>query len=592
MDINKVFDQRTSINSARSMKPIAERDGDDVLVKSPILGRDQYDSAQSYFKENKNDPSKPLLQRGDANDNFDEKKYAFFCCTPYDYVYRVILLIFICLLTYGSYFSYDNPGALTAYFKKYICHHDELKYLALYSIYSWPNTIQPFIGGWIIDSYLGVGKSAVVFSGLVLLGSGVVALSGTLYSVFPSESYVPFYIAILGRFIFGLGGESLSVAQSTMTGKWFRGHQLATAFAITLSFSRIGSATNFAVESPIAQAYGFPYALWTSVVFCALSFCVSMNLAYMDKLGEKAKVVEGVKNDRDGKKKEDTMLGGKVGSDSSSADEDKADSDSINCDSIVQAFKPREVLIYMICVSFYVPVFVFISVAAEYFTKKYGVDQDAANQYVAIPYSVSAIASPIMGFLVDKAGYSIQFVALASISLCCIHLTFVFTDVDPAYVMVWMGITYSVCAASLWPMVALIVSFDNLGSAYGLMTALQNLGLAVAPLAIAPILGTTATIGQYKSLEIVFAIISGTSVICSILLFTLDWTCYQGILSASSRDVKTIQAGRLKHLSPTSALEKGLDALLSPNTDQMLKKEEITKLKVRMKHRSQSFSAI
>ena len=63
-------------------------------------------------------------------------------------------------------------------------------------------------------------------------------------------------------------------------------------------------------------------------------------------------------------------------------------------------------------------------------------------------------------------------------------------------------------------------------------------------------------------------------------------------MSSSARDVKTIQAGRLKHLSPSSALEKGLDALLSPNTDHLLKAEEIAKLKVRMKTRSQSFSAI
>ena len=66
------------------------------------------------------------------------------------------------------------------------------------------------------------------------------ATAGSLYSIFPADSYVPFYIAIFGRFVFGLGGESLSVAQSTMTGKWFRGHdgflQIATAFAITLSF--------------------------------------------------------------------------------------------------------------------------------------------------------------------------------------------------------------------------------------------------------------------------------------------------------------------------------------------------------------------
>lgn len=190
-------------------------------------------SEQSFNNTQKNDPSRPLLG---TSLNVDE--HSFLCCTPFQFRYRVVILIFICLITYGSYFSYDNPGALTEYFKQHICHNDTVNYLALYSVYSWPNTIQPFIGGWIIDSYLGVGKAAVVFSGLVLVGSSIVALSGSLYDVFPSESYVPFYIAVLGRFVFGLGGESLSVAQSTMTGKWFRGHQLATAFAITLSFSR------------------------------------------------------------------------------------------------------------------------------------------------------------------------------------------------------------------------------------------------------------------------------------------------------------------------------------------------------------------
>ena len=43
------------------------------------------------------------------------------------------------------------------------------------------------------------------------------------------------------------------------------------------------------------------------------------------------------------------------------------------------------------------------------------------------------------------------------------------------------------CAASLWPMVAIIVDLKQLGTAYGLMTALQNLGLAVAPLVIGPL---------------------------------------------------------------------------------------------------------
>ena len=582
MDNNNYHSINNSDNN--NMRPITELDSDTTDFKSPELNK-KFNSAHSFFKENKNDPSKPLLRRTDDVD--DEGGYSFCCCTPFSETFRIFVLIFSCLLTYGSYYSYDNPAALTEYFKQHLCHNDTFNYLALYSVYSWPNTIQPFIGGWIIDSYLGVGKAAVVFSGLVLLGTAIVATAGSLYSIFPADSYVPFYIAIFGRFVFGLGGESLSVAQSTMTGKWFRGHdgflQIATAFAITLSFSRIGSATNFVVETPVAKKYGFTWALWVSVLLCLASFCVSITLSYMDRLGEKANVVVGITNN--GSKKDNN-------NDDSDDDDGENKGESINCSSVMQAFKLRECLIYVICVTFYVPVFVFIQVAAEFFMKKYDATEDDASLYVAIPYSVSAIASPFLGFILDKVGFSIHFVILACVSLCSIHLSFAFTDLDPTYGMVWMGVTYAICAASLWPMVALIVPLDNLGSAYGLMTALQNLGLAVAPLSIAPILGKTATIDQYKTLEIVFSIISGVAVVCSLFLFLIDKTCYQSILSSSARDVKTIQAGRLKHLSPSSALEKGLDALLSPNTDHLLKAEEIAKLKVRMKTRSQSFSAI
>ncbi|CAG2113019.1 unnamed protein product, partial [Medioppia subpectinata] len=44
--------------------------------------------------------------------------------------------------------------------------------------------------------------------------------------------------------------------------------------------------------------------------------------------------------------------------------------------------------------------------------------------------------------------------------------------------MVLMGIGYSVLACALWPMVALIIPEHQLGTAYGVMQSVQNLGLA------------------------------------------------------------------------------------------------------------------
>lgn len=47
-----------------------------------------------------------------------------------------------------------------------------------------------------------------------------------------------------------------------------------------------------------------------------------------------------------------------------------------------------------------------------------------------------------------------------------------------------MGITYSIYVAALWPMVILAVKPNVVGSAYGLCTAIQNIGLALGPLMV------------------------------------------------------------------------------------------------------------
>ena len=59
-------------------------------------------------------------------------------------------------------------------------------------------------------------------------------------------------------------------------------------------------------------------------------------------------------------------------------------------------------------------------------------------------------------------------------------------------------VSYSVCAAALWPSVALVVPSSKLGTAYGLMNAIQNFGLAVGALAGGYLL--TATNQDYHML--------------------------------------------------------------------------------------------
>ena len=62
-----------------------------------------------------------------------------------------------------------------------------------------------------------------------------------------------YYVALFGRFVYGLGGESMLVAQNAMCVRWFSGPNLAFLFAITLAFARVGSALNFIATPVIAE---------------------------------------------------------------------------------------------------------------------------------------------------------------------------------------------------------------------------------------------------------------------------------------------------------------------------------------------------
>jgi len=49
----------------------------------------------------------------------------------------------------------------------------------------------------------------------------------------------------LGRFVFGIGGESLNVVQSTYTVLWFKDRELNLVFGLQLSMSTIVSLLAF-----------------------------------------------------------------------------------------------------------------------------------------------------------------------------------------------------------------------------------------------------------------------------------------------------------------------------------------------------------
>ena len=157
------------------------------------------------------------------------------------------MLILAVLLCFGSYFVYDNPSALQPQLMDRL-NMNSLEYNMLYSVYSFPNFILPLFGGYLID-FMGIRIGITLFSSLILAGQCVFALAVDIKN---------YPLALIGRFIFGLGGESLSVAQSALISNWFMGKNMALAFGVNISVARLGSVANDYSEPGFDAITGSP----------------------------------------------------------------------------------------------------------------------------------------------------------------------------------------------------------------------------------------------------------------------------------------------------------------------------------------------
>ena len=79
---------------------------------------------------------------------------------------------------------------------------DSTSYSLLYTVYSIPNMVLPILGGIFLDR-IGIRMGLILFCAILTLGQFVFMLGGY------NNSY---HQMLVGRIIFGMGGECMSVA--------------------------------------------------------------------------------------------------------------------------------------------------------------------------------------------------------------------------------------------------------------------------------------------------------------------------------------------------------------------------------------------
>eukprot|EP00744_Colponema_vietnamica_P012638 GILI01017733.1.p1 GENE.GILI01017733.1~~GILI01017733.1.p1 ORF type:complete len:506 (-),score=112.11 GILI01017733.1:620-2137(-) len=428
--------------------------------------------------------------------------------------WRWFALFLACFLLFGSYFCYDNPAALQRPLMTRL-NLSASDYGLFYTVYSIPNVILPLFGGLFIDK-LGVRSGMMLFSLCIAAGQGFFAYGASVNS---------FPVMLLGRVVFGLGGESLTVAQSAVVTQWFRGKELALALGLNLSIARLGSVLNNASEPWIVSSSSLSIGLWVGFILCLFSLLAGLFLCLLDSKAEKEE-----------------------GKGSYSTQEEKVELREM------LTFGPCFWLVAGSCLFVYCSVFPFFNIVSDFLQSRFEFDDAAAGLLMSIPYSMSAILSPPLGGLVDRIGHRATLVAVSSLSLCLVHVTWMLLPRGDQSLLVLLplillGLAYSIYASALWPAVAYVVEARCLGTAFGCITALQNSGLAAAP----------ALVGWLKD-----STVEWDDGYMAVLLVLFSCAC-AGLLVGLSLILadKRLNGGRLNSKDPSIALAGAVQPLLS-----------------------------
>ena len=142
-----------------------------------------------------------------------------------------------------------------------------------------------------------------------------------------------------------------------------------------------------------------------------------------------------------------------------------------------------------------------------------------AGGITSIIIFASMVFAPLAGHLLDKFGKRATIMIWGSLILIPSHLLLGLTHIYPAIPMITLGAAFVLVPAALWPSVPMVVHKDKIGTAFGLLTMIQNIGLAAFPFLNGKLRDATHS---YTASMLMFASLGVVGFIFAILLKRAD----------------------------------------------------------------------
>jgi len=328
------------------------------------------------------------------------------------------------------------------------------------------------LSGIILDK-MGI-RFTLMLSGITMVAGAAIKFAALRFvdhasvtTVFGWELPTTAAYAYCGFAIFGVGVEMAGITVSKTIVKWFKGKEMAMAMGLEMAVARLGVFAVFRLSPIFANASAENPADWDAAnsVFMGLAFlCIGLltflTYVFMDvkldkQLGDAAKL---------------------------------APEDEFRLSDLKKIFtNPGFIAIAALCVLFYSAIFPFQKFATDMLSSKLNIPiTEASNLFSFFPIG-AMVLTPFIGLFLDLKGKGASMMLYGAILLVASHLIFAlvpnesFSFALALGTIIILGTAFSLVPASMWPSLPKIVEDRYLGTAYGCIFWIQNIGLMLVP---------------------------------------------------------------------------------------------------------------
>jgi MFS family permease len=342
---------------------------------------------------------------------------------------------------YGNFYVYDSIGPIADLLQRQRGFNGTQVGM-LNAIYNVPNVVLILVGGILVDRY-GASRITLCTAALCLAGAALTAFSPSFAGM------------AAGRLLFGIGAETFIIGMLVAIAENFAGGNVAFAMGLSIGIGRLGSFSADMSPTWFAEAYreGWQPPLIIAVVVGATSFAAAVGYWWFDRRMPRktAAPVSGT----------------------------------------VQSFVLGDLLrfgsaywyLLSLCVLWYAVIFAFRSTfSIEYFQHAHGLDLATAGAMNSYVFLAAMFTTPAFGWVCDRTGWYAPMLAFGALLLPLSIAVMALTHWSLWVATAMIGVSFSLVPAVMWPLTSKLVSPARFGTGLGLMSVVQNAGIAGANL--------------------------------------------------------------------------------------------------------------